>query len=171
MPRYYKYRRSYRKVYPRKRWCSNIKSGTVALTIHTNETSANMTYPVCANSLTSAVPSPVIIKFARFKIKGDVRFSNSLAGAITSGMVYAVFVPEGNVLNYDLISAHPEYILGWTYLSMDTGNSFSITSSLKRNLNSGDKVALYFAVDTTTTPSQDTAFGFFFTFQYWTSTS
>ena len=172
MPRYYKYRRSYvKKVYPRKRWCSNIKSDTLRLIIRNTETSANDTYLVCANSPVGSTPNPVILKFSRFKIKGDVRFSNSTAGVITSGMIYAVFVPEGNELNYNLISAHPEYILGWTYLSMDSGNSFSITSSLKRNLNSGDKVSLYFAVDTTTTPQQDTAYGFFFTFQYWTTSA
>ncbi|AXV43455.1 putative capsid protein [Porcine serum associated circular DNA virus 1] len=172
MPRYYKYRRSYvKKVYPRKRWCSNLKSGTLVLTLPTTGTSANGTYDVCSNSANGAVPNPVIVKFGRFKIKGDVRYSSSIAGSITSGMLYVVFVPEGNVLNYDLIQYHPEYILGWTYLSMDSGNSFTITSPLKRNLNSGDKISMYFAVDTTTTPAQDTAFGFFFTFQYWTTSS
>ncbi len=170
MPRY-RYRRFYRKIYPRKRWASNLRSATLVLTIPTTDTSANATYDVCVNSPTLTTPNPVIIKFGRFKIKGDVRFSNSLAGSITSGMLYAVFVPEGNVLNYELISAHPEYILGWTYLSMDSGNSFSITSSLKRNLNSGDKIGLYFSVNTTTTPQQDTAFGFYFTMQYWTTSA
>ena len=172
MPRYYKYRRSYvKKVYPRKRWCSNIKSATLNIVLRNTGTSAHDTYLVCANSPVGSTPNPVILKFARFKLKGDVRFSSPTAGSITSGMLYAVFVPEGNELNYDLISAHPEYVLGWTYLSMDSGNSFSITSSLKRNLNSGDKVSLYFAIDTTMSPAQDIGFGFFFTMQYWTTSA
>ena len=80
MPRYYKYRRSYvKKVYPRKRWCSNIKSATLNIVLRNTGTSAHDTYLVCANSPVGSTPNPVILKFARFKLKGDVRFSSPTA--------------------------------------------------------------------------------------------
>ena len=30
----------------------------------------------------------------------------------------------------DLVSNHPEYVMGWTTCSLDTGSSFSLTTTL-----------------------------------------
>ena len=34
MPRYYRYKRYYKKLYPRKRWASNLKLGQASLRVH-----------------------------------------------------------------------------------------------------------------------------------------
>ena len=158
-------------MYPRKRWASNIKSDVASLSLLTTTTSSFVTSVVCQNASQSSTPTPVIVKFARLKLKGDIRFSATNVSQFTSGMVYAVFVPEGNSLNADLVANHPEYILGWTVLSMDSGNSFSLTSTLKRNLNSGDSIRLLWTIDTTTTPSQNITYNFYYTLQYWTTSA
>nr|QRV62005.1 capsid protein [ssDNA virus sp.] len=171
MPRYYKYRRYYKKVFPKKRWASNIKSDKVELTLLTTSTSTATDTLLCKNSEQVKQPTPVILKFGRLKLKGDIRFSNTNVSQFTSCMIYCVFVPEGSNPNIDLISKHPEYLLGWTSVSLDSGSTFSLTSTLKRNLNSGDAISIIWAIDTTQTPSQAISYNLFYTAQYWTSSA
>ena len=77
MPRYYKYRRAYKRIYPRKRWASNISAYTTAITVPVGQSGANSKVTVCENSAQAAVPTPVILKFGRLKISGDVRFTDN----------------------------------------------------------------------------------------------
>lgn len=171
MPRYARYKRYYRKVFPRKRWASNIKSENLNLDLPTSETSAVSTSFLCKNTFQTNTPTPVILKFGRVKIKGDIRMPNDNVAKFTSCMVYCVFVPEGNVLTVDFISKHPEYLLGWTAVSLDSGSTFSLTSTLKRNLNSGDQIQLLFNIEATTNPSSIVTYNIFYTAQFWTATS
>lgn len=169
MPRYYKYKRYYRKIYPKKRWASNIKSDTVNLSLGTSATSVSKDELLCRNALQTDYPTPVILKFGRLKLKGDIRFSQTNVSQFTSAMVYCLFVPQGTSSSIQLISDHPEYLLGWTSVSLDTGSTFSMTTTLKRNLNSGDNIVLLFSINTTQTPSQQITYNVFYTAQYWTT--
>ena len=171
MPRYYKYKRYYKKVFPRKRWASNIKSDTLDMTLGTSATSVFRETTLCLNSVQTSQPTPTILKFGRLKLKGDIRFSQTNVAQFTSCMIYALFVPEGSVTNIDLISKHPEYLLGWTSVSLDSGSTFALTTTLKRNLNSGDAICLLWSIDTTATPSQNITYNLFYTAQYWTTSS
>ena len=171
MPRYYKYKRYYKKVFPKKRWASNIKSDTLDLNLGTSSSSVTGQSMLCGNTVQTDSPTPVILKFGRVKVKGDVRFSQTNVSQFTSCMVYCVFLPEGNTLSIDFISKHPEYIIGWTSISLDSGSTFSLTSALKRNLNSGDQIRLLFSIDTTTTPSQIITYNIFYTAQFWTTSA
>lgn len=171
MPRYYKYKTSYKKVYPRKKWASNLKTGYKQVAVVTSGTSGTASEIVCENSAPNATPTPVILKFARLKLKGDVRSPVSTIAAYTSANVFCVFVPEGSTMNADLLTKHPEYIMGWTTISMDSGNTFTLTTALKRNLNSGDSIQLFFSIDTTQIPQQTIPYNFYYTYQFWTSTA
>lgn len=171
MPRYARYKRYYRKVFPRKRWASNIKSDSLDMTLTTTSTSVFRETLLCQNAAQIKQPTPVILKFGRLKVKGDVRMPNNNVSQFTSCMIYCVFVPEGSILNIDLISNHPEYLLGWTSVSLDSGSTFSLTSTLKRNLNSGDSIALLWSVDTTTAPSSNVTYNLFYTAQFWTTSA
>ena len=171
MPRYYKYKRAYKRIYPKKKWASNIKSDYLNMTLSTSSNTAESTAVLCTNSVQTANPTPVIIKFGRLKMKGDIRYSATNVSQFTSATLYAVFVPQGNNLSLNLISDHPEYILGWTCISMDSGSNFSLTTALKRNLNSGDSVQILCKINTTTTPSQNITYNFFYTAQYWITSS
>ena len=171
MPRYYKYKRYYKKVFPKKRWASNIKSDNIDMTLGTSSTTVFRDVLLCKNAVQTDYPTPVILKFGRLKLKGDIRFSQTNVSQFTSCMVYAVFVPQGSVPDINLISNHPEYLLGWSSVSLDSGSTFSMTTTLKRNLNSGDTISLLFQIDTTTTPSQPIQYNIFYTAQYWTTSA
>ena len=171
MPRYYRYKRSYRKIYPRKRWASNIGNYTTIVTVNGGSAGGNNTYTICENSAQNSTPTPVILKFGRIKLKGDVRYNVTDAANFTSAIMYVVFVPQGNTLTAQFIGNHPEYILGWTTISMDSGNTFSLTSSLKRNLNSGDSIQLYIGVSNAYSVQASINYSFFYNVQFWTTSA
>lgn len=158
-------------MYPRKRWASNIKSDELSMSLTTSTSTVFTDTILCKNSVQTELPTPVILKFGRLKLQGDVRFSATNVSQFTSCMIYCLFVPEGSTPSISLISNHPEYLLGWTSVSLDSGSTFSLTSSLKRNLNSGDSVVLLWNIDATQTPSQNISFHLLYTAQYWTTTA
>lgn len=172
MARYYKYRRTYsKKVYPRKRWASNIKSNHMILTMQVQGNDSESSADICQNSFEGAIPNPVPVKFGRLKIKGDIRYNNNDVSRITSVVVYAMFVPEGNDANMNLVKNHPEYILGWTCLSLDSGNSFTLTSNLKRILNTGDRISLVVYITAAARPAVELQYSLFYNVQYWTTSA
>ena len=85
--------------------------------------------------------------------------------------MYVVYVPQGMPVDNLLIQQHPEYILGWTQISLDSGNSFSFSSTLKRNLNSGDSISIVFLVNSVNSVAATRNFNFYYTCQFWTSTA
>ena len=168
----YKYKNSYvKKVYPRKRWASNIFTENSILTVLAGQTTAFASTRICSNALQTATPTPVIVKFGRCKVKGDVRTDLDNGINFVSGTMFLVYVPEGFTIDLNLIRQHPEYIIGWTQISLDSGNTFSFSSSLKRNLNSGDSIMMLFNVNATNTASFVRAFNFYYTIQYWTTSA
>ena len=172
MPRYYKYRRAYAKrVYPRKRWASNILTMNTLLTLNNGVKSASEVETLCINSNQTTNPTPVMIKFGRVKVKGDVRTDVDSNNNYVSGIMYVVFVPQGMTVDGALIDNHPEYIIGWTQISLDSGNTFSFTSSLKRNLNSGDKICILFQINSVNAVQAVRNFNFYYTAQYWTTSA
>ena len=171
MPRYYKYRRSYRKIYPRKRWASNIISKNVLVSLPVGEKTAWSTTLLCDNAPQVSTPTPVLLKFGRVKVKGDIRTDLANENNYVSGVMYVFYLPEGFTNGPDVIKYHPEYIIGWTQISLDSGNTFSFSSGLKRNLNSGDKILIMFTVDSTNSTQTLRAFNFYFTAQYWTTSA
>lgn len=151
MPRRY-YRKRSVVVRPKKKWGSNIfnfnmtTQGTGSLQGASND--------LVVNSTSTSTPTPIIIKAGNFKVQGDAYFVAGAAAQIELSL-YVVYLPEGVApTNADqfktLITSHPEWILAWKYISAnrvpqaatDQSLSFSLSSRLKRNLNSGDKIVL-----------------------------
>ncbi len=165
-------RRRYFRYYPRrtvakKKWASNIVNGTV---------SSSGFSLLAQNSSQTTSPTPVIVKCGNFKVQGDVmvQTSGSSSSARPVPLVfYILFVPEGVGISDSLVTTHPEWIMGWTVIdasiinsaqgSTTSGNRFSITTRLKRNLNSGDSiVAILQSRDSAATAQAA------FTCQFWT---
>lgn len=167
----YKYKRSYRKIYPRKRWASNISTTNTLVTLSSGSKGAFQAETLCVNSSQNTTPTPVMLKFGRVKVKGDVRTDVASDNNYVSGTMYVVFCPQGMAVNTTLIEQHPEYILGWTQISLDSGNTFSFTSSLKRNLNSGDMIAILFHVNSVNSTQAARNFNFYYTAQFWTTSA
>ena len=169
MPRRY-YRSRVRYIKPKKRWASNIKNLTLS---GPSSTQFCGSVALVSNTTQNTSPTPVIIKAKRFKVSVDCfnTFSAS-ASVITpiSANAYVIFVPEGYIsdqiqtMTYAeanaLVSQHPEYILSWRKLdfsssystssSSGSSNSTAVTfsSSLARNLNSGDRIFLIILAET-----------------------
>ena len=156
-------------MYPRKRWASNIFTKNTLVTLNSGVNTAENYETICVNSVQTASPTPVILKFGRLKVNGDIRTDLNSNANFVSGTMYVVYAPQGLEVNYLLTTQHPEYILGWAQISLDSGNSFSFSSPLKRNLNSGDQIAIFFYVNSVNTVQATRNFNFYYTCQFWTT--
>lgn len=159
MPRRY-YRRT-RVVRPKKKWASGIK--TINYTIRPDATNVQTRIPwtpLVTNSVQSSAPTPVIVKAGNFKVNADVHIVVNAPPEGSTNVLhfvaFVVFLPEGiapadNTQFGTLITAHPEYIIGWRQIDaemMDMGSQgkllntqrVTFSSRLKRNLNSGDQI-------------------------------
>lgn len=94
------------------------------------------------------------MKTGRFKFKGIIPASNNQF----SYTVFIAYVPEGfsvtqgAVNDQNIFYQHPEWVIGWTrkdYYTNSQSNEISITSRLKRNLNTGDQIVIFCMVNNT----------------------
>lgn len=164
MPRRRYYRRSYRPAL-KKKWASNIIQDTVTTTNYKT---------LVINSIQTSTPTPIIVKCGNFKVQGDVMVttSSSTPARPVPLILYLLYVPEGVTPADSLVGNHPEWVMGWTAIDTQfigsnagnySGNKFSITSRLKRNLNSGDRVVAILQSRDSSATAQCA-----FTCQYWT---
>lgn len=165
MPRRRYYRRYY-KATPKKKWASNIVQSSV--------TTSN-TADIVVNSAQSSAPTPVIVKCGNFRVQGDVMYTSNGSGSTYRPVninFFLLFIPEGVTPSDGLIGAHPEWIIGWKALDIGVlstsqgsyaATSFSFSSRLKRNLNSGDRVIAILQTRDSGMTAQCV-----FTCQYWT---
>lgn len=154
--------RRYRRTYPKQKWqLTLVNPERISLT--TGPYPASSFYAIhktiCQtvvptdSSAHSVVSSNNIVKVGNFKVKGTFNVSGGTGYNNLSMIIYVIFVPQGiipdntEVSNSNLATSifysHPEWVLGWTRVDLDDSGSndnFSITSRLKRNLNSGDSV-------------------------------
>lgn len=167
------YRRSVRVVPAKKKWATCMNVGAITATGSSGSTSPAPAVAVhgqdilVRNSSQSSTPTPVVVKAGNFKIQGDCVISATTGPtATTSVIVYIVYLPEvvmssANVLS--TISDHPEWIMAWKLVDVNTSsssttnsNSFSFSSRLKRNLNSGDGIAIVAVLRDATPPTGNT---------------
>lgn len=154
--RYYKSKR----VYPKQKWLpvnneitcqqyNGLTTGSFVIRYEPITQNATRTNTAGAGNQSSAT----IIKTGRFRYRGQI-YTNS---AITY-IVGIAYVPEGYDLNANVNIAranlgetffykHPEWILAWTrldYVGSSGNNEIRLSSKLKRNLNSGDGIVLFY---------------------------
>lgn len=149
-----RYRRRYtRVVRPRKKWASNMLKFSQT-TVGTATAQVGQ-YTLVKNSFQNATPTPVIVKTGNFRLQGDAYVTPSAANATIVLTMYIMYIPEGISINdaagaQNIVQSHPEWIMGWkvvtanrtTTTNPDNSETFSFSSRLKRNLNSGDEVKL-----------------------------
>ena len=164
------YRRRTVTVRPKKKWATNFLQGTLG-------TNADPAAVLVQNTTQSSLPTPVIVKAGNFKLQGDLSIYTTTALTTTPRIAVVVFyLPQGLDLTATaangILESHPEWILAWK--QVDTNivaantssgfSSFSVSSRLKRNLNSGDRICVGY---TTNTPSA-AVLTIQFSAQYWT---
>lgn len=152
MARYRRYRRTIVRA-PKRKWGSNIASFNSVTT--GNPASQFASFKLVGNSAQSSNPTPVILKVGNFKIQGDVFVTPGAASSKTAVSIYIIYIPEGITLSSadnarGLVIAHPEWVMAWKFINSnvstgtanENGESFTFSSRLKRNLNSGDSIHL-----------------------------
>lgn len=172
MPRRY-YRRRTVVVRPKKKWASNMATGRLS-----NGSGGNPTSVLVANAVQTSTPTPIILKVGNIKLQGDASVGNSSGTLLLPNLVVIVFyLPEGIDLTATtagtVAAQHPEWIMAWkmidTQISTSGSNlgtsSFTVSSRLKRNLNSGDRVCIGYMLDST---SSGVSIYLNYTAQYWT---
>lgn len=152
--RYY-YRRTSR---PKQKWSINMVDPLVSTTgNYTIQSGAGASFGtvVCTNSTridsaaSSVTSAAQVLKTGRWKFKG------LLTNVTTSFnyLIYLAYLPEGYTQDVsvgfnegqDVFYRHPEWVLAWTrkdYVAVEQSNEVSLTSRLKRNLNTGDRIEL-----------------------------
>lgn len=157
MARYY--RRRYRTIVraPKKKWATGYKdiSGVFE---YGDSTRFVYHTPLVVNSNQSSDPTPVIVKTGNFRVQFDATIKVGASGAIEA-KAYVVYVPEGWNIGTEgsetsisqlrnIVAQHPEWILVWRQLDFGNANAAGtfdtsvvrMSSRLKRNLNSGDRI-------------------------------
>lgn len=173
MPRYYR-RRYTRVVRPKKKWASNIATWT-------NESVSGVpAVSLVSNSVQSGTPTPTILKVGNFKVSVDLTFTTGqtvATGYIPAVIAYILYVPEGWAVDAstafnNLIRTHPEWIMATKTMGANSRvdsvfpvDTLNLSTRLKRNLNSGDRIYLYFNFNTSAIISSVSITG---TCRYWT---
>jgi len=97
--------------------------------------------PLVTNSVETATPTPTIVKAKHLKCIFDIY---ATAGKLINGAVYLIYVPQGYTPSIDLPIQHPEWIMAWRGIETSAeglqGTLVNLSSSLSRNLNSGDSI-------------------------------
>lgn len=122
-----------------------MKSTNSTQTLQSGQTEQIAANDLVSNSIETATPAPTVIKFARVKITGTVSTTvpTTSIGSLYYTKVFIMYCPQSYTYDsYSKITAHPEYIIAHRDLTINPTQrtSFTITSRLKRNLNSGDKI-------------------------------
>lgn len=102
---------------------------------------------ICQNSSnTSTAPTATVIKIGNVKISFECEAGANQYTAV-SGTMFIMFVPQGLTPTVDYPSAHPEYIMAWrAFNPCGQTSATSIQTRLKRNLNSGDAVVMFYKI-------------------------
>ena len=89
-------------------------------------------------------PTPTILKVKHLRVVDLYMESTALNG----GFVCLMYLPQGIIPGANTFLLHPEWVLCWKGIqnNSSTGhNLVQFSSSLSRNLNSGDSIVLYFS--------------------------
>ena len=155
-----------RRTVPKQKWLTNmcavnINSVSGQVTTIGNSYSYIYSTDIIRNT-SNKVVSPdttiytnaTILKTGRWKCKGII----SSGFEAFNYLVGLMYIPEGytitntsTTIDYQtVIYQHPEWVLCWKrfdYTNAGQSNEFSLSSRLKRNLNSGDRVIMFLLIN------------------------
>ena len=146
---YRPYRRNYGSN--KKKWASFLKAATIPEVTVVPGSSSFAAVDFVVNSAQTATPTPTIIKAKHFKLSIDMHVKASITANVIGPIVcYLMYIPQGYTLATTTPTDHPEWVITWR--SVDTtgvtagtpthSDRISMSSSLSRNLNSGDTIKL-----------------------------
>lgn len=137
-----RYTRSYRRsgYVRRRKWSpvffsqiSNLSSDTTFGTVTLAQNSVNQG---------GTAPIATIVKVKNFKVVVDV-VSVTTSNGSPSSTFAIMYLPQGYTADINLMTAHPEWIMAWRSIDLQTTNTVQVSSRLTRNLNSGDSIIFF----------------------------
>lgn len=154
--RYYRTKR----VYPKQKWLPVNNEIVIGPFASLNANSYAVMYKILTQNEVRTttdgggnISGASIVKTGRFKFKGTVF---QVAGADVTHLIGLAYIPEGYTIPQTSSSndnigecffyRHPEWILAWTRMDYNNAaqrNEFSLSSKLKRNLNTGDQIIAF----------------------------
>ncbi len=149
---YQNYRKNYKKNFvPKKKWAPFMKDiPNTTVQIDGNSTGGAIA-TIVSNSTETATPTPTVVKVKHCKCAFDF---TSAQYYFNGGFLCMLYVPQGFTATASLPILHPEWILAWRGLELDSqtpaGRQVMLQSSMSRNLNSGDSIVLLFSCYNTT---------------------
>ena len=144
MPRrYYKpYKSNYRSYSNKKKW-SPLMRDIPATSYPLGPTATDGSYiTVVSNAPETATPTPTVLKAKHLKVSLDCLFD---ATVLNNGFCCLCFVPQGIIPTIGIPIVHPEWVMAWRNIPNDVGSShhnIMLTTSMTRNLNSGDSIVI-----------------------------
>lgn len=146
MPSHRSYR-PYRRFYRKKKWSPVLLQDGLAFTLPPAQGGApgRNFYNVIlsANSAnTTAPPTATVLKVANFRLSLDLNPPSGFQGA---GKMFVVYVPEDVNVSASLPYNHPEWVMAWKTFEpgqTDPQSTITMSSRMRRNLNSGDRIVL-----------------------------
>lgn len=161
MARYRRYRRTIIRA-PKKKWCSNMIPIDLNGSSVNQGTTENPQWTVAVgstlavNKTETSSPTPVVVKTGNYKLQADVYVRD--IGDVADLTLVIIYIPEGvaplgAVAIKDVMVKHPEWVIAWRKLDVEIASQgtvlynstarVTVSSRLKRNLNSGDSVNMY----------------------------
>lgn len=155
-------RRYYRvkKTYPKQKWLPVNNEIVIGPFQNLNANSYAVMYKIVTQNATRTIAdgggnisNASIIKTGRFRFKGTIY---EVAGNNVTHLIGLAYIPEGYTIPQTSSSndnigecffyKHPEWILCWTRIDYNNAaqrNEYSLSSKLKRNLNTGDQIIAF----------------------------
>lgn len=156
-----RYKRYYRRVVraAKKKWAPNTVEVRVSSATQVGSSSYNCLIQTIVQNGTritsagAATQSTMqILKTSRFRFRGVISASASTGVSL---LYYIAYLPEGTSTLYaatndstaslgdSIFYTHPEWVMAWgrkDFIDASQSNELSLTTKLKRNLNSGDQI-------------------------------
>ena len=173
MVKRYRRRNYYRTKKP---WSSNFSEGELSANLQPGSL-ATGTAKLCENpaQTSSQVSQPFTVSRIQLNLQAFVAttFSDTIA-AVERAQIGIFYVPQSYPLNENLFLTHPEWLMAYKYIGIPSNQkngilipSISITSKLKRTLQTGDAIWMLI---TLVNQNQTTAIPIRFTYslRWWT---
>ena len=141
------YYKNYKKNYgnlQKKKWASFMKEIPNTQAQMAPGTSGSYA-TIVANANESATPTPTILKVKHLRVAADLYIDTT---NLNGGFACLMYLPQGTVPSANTALLHPEWVLTWKGIQVNSAtghNLVQFSSSLSRNLNSGDSIVLYFS--------------------------
>ncbi len=100
---------------------------------------------IVSNSNEGATPTPTILKVKHVRSAVDLYLNSTM---LNGGFICLMYLPQGITPDANTPLLHPEWVMAWKGINIDSAtghNQVLLSSTLSRNLNSGDSIVYFYS--------------------------